>query len=142
MEGISYEHLHREHMEWLSKINFWREEIRALKAVCTKMCINKKVPARIYHAEIFNQLNHHARLLNNMESQIRSHENFMKEMLLSNGIDDHNEGMGDHDHNRNHINTLGKSIKKLKQRIYKEAANNSANNVQDSSDSSPSSPKF
>lgn len=119
MNHVSFEDLHREHMEWLSEINFWREEIRALRNFCKKNCVHN-IPARIYHAETFNQLDHHERLLNNMESQIHSHENFLKEMVINNTIGDTEEGMTDHDHNRKHMKNFGKSIKTLKQRIYKE----------------------
>jgi hypothetical protein len=120
MNRVSFEDLHREHMEWLSEINFWREEIRTMRILCKKNSINKNVPAKIYHADILNQLNHHERLLNNMESQIYSHENFLKEIILSNMYENISDGMSDHDHNRKHMKSFGKSIKKLKQRLYSE----------------------
>jgi hypothetical protein len=120
MNRVSFEDLHREHMEWLSEINFWREEIRTMRILCKKNSINKNVPAKIYHADILNQLDHHERLLNNMESQIYSHENFLKEIILSNMYENISDGMSDHDHNRKHMKNFGKSIKKLKQRLYRE----------------------
>lgn len=120
MYRVFFEDLHREHLEWLSQIKFWKEELQTLRLLCKKKCVNKKVPAKIYCAEIFIQLDHQERLLTNMESQIHSHENFIVEMIQSSTPEKVAEGMSDHDHNRKHMVAIVKSIKKLKIRILKE----------------------
>lgn len=120
MYRVHYEDLHQEHVQWLSQIRFWREEIKSLRNLCKKKCVNKNAPAKIYYAEIFNQLNHHERLLKSMENQIQSHENFMREMIGEFMEDGFEEGMTDHDHNRDHIRNFGRSFRELKALIYKQ----------------------
>ncbi|MGK7393152.1 MAG: hypothetical protein ACNS62_01220 [Candidatus Cyclobacteriaceae bacterium M3_2C_046] len=117
---MKVQQLHKEHLEWLSEIKFWQEEIIFLKNICQKHCGDKQVPAKIYFADLFNQLDHHSRLLHNMESQINSHENFIKEYLNSQLIQDlDDQNITDHDHNRWHILQIAKSLKQLKSKIFK-----------------------
>ena len=118
MNPISYESLHQEHLKWLSEIRFWKEEIVFLRNLCRKNS-DFAVPDKIYYADIFNQLNHHERLLKNLESQIHSHENFMKEMLENNSPPQLDANVIDHDHNRQHIINFAISFKEVKRRIFK-----------------------
>ena len=118
MNPISYESLHQEHLKWLSEIKFWKEEIIFLRNLCRKNS-DVVVPDKIYYADIFNQLNHHERLLKNLESQIYSHENFMKEMIENNNTPQLDGSIIDHDHNRQHIVNYSASFKELKRRIFR-----------------------
>lgn len=123
----TYEELHHDHVNWLSQICYWKEQIRCLRNLCKKRSIYKTVPAWIYYAEIFNQLRHHERLLASMENQIYSHENFIKEMIGEDGVAP-DEGMTDHDHNRDHIRNFARSFKSLKAWTYKLLEEKTAKN--------------
>lgn len=118
MNTSNFEFLHQEHTKWLSEIRFWREEIKFLRSLCHRFS-NQAIPDKIYFAEVHNDLNHHERLLNNMESQIHSHENFLKEMIH----EQMDHGITDHDNNRQHIKNFERSFREIKKKLFKVAEN-------------------
>lgn len=123
MERVSYQYLHKEHMEWLSEIKFIKEEIQSLRNLCNKKYAHKAVPSKVYFAGLFNQLDHHERLLRNLEIQILSHENFIKEMTEAYSGENFEEGITDHDKNRKHLKTIQKSYKQLKMQLFRALEN-------------------
>jgi len=118
MYPVNVENLHKEHLEWLSEIQFWKEEIHFLRLFCKKNCTDK-IPNRIFFCDYYNQLDHHERLLKNLEKQIHSHENFLKE-FAQDDVSMQDEGITDHDHNRQHLKNFHITFKEMKAEIYRE----------------------
>lgn len=112
MAPVTVENIHQEHLQWLSEITFWQEEIRFLRKLC------HATGSEVDLQDCLNQLDHHERMIRNMKSQILSHENFLRDMLLEDGMDGYGETL-DHEHNRDHITHFHESFKKLKGTIYK-----------------------
>lgn len=115
MYTVSYRDLHKEHLEWLSFIKIWKDELTFLSAKCDSKLDHKANDNK----ELLNNLSHHQRLLSNMESQIHSHESFLKEMLEMDGADFEHSSTNDHDHNREHMESFQISFAKLKKAIYR-----------------------
>lgn len=113
MEATSYLHLHQDHRNWLSQIDFWKGEVAFLKGLCKKLPVGHP-KAQVFH----NKLDHVSRWLENMRHQIDSHENFLKQSWkdLPESLEQTN--MEDHGHNRDHMNHFHDAIKELKGQIY------------------------
>ena len=116
MYSVSYKDLHKEHMNWISSIKIWQDEMTFLYNLCNSQ---NHSPNKADLKEINNDISHHQRLLHNMESQIHSHESFIKEMLDRGGEDIEASSATDHGHNREHMDSFKKSLSFLKKKVYK-----------------------
>lgn len=116
MYSVSYRDLHKEHMNWISSIKIWKDEIIFLHNSCNSQ---NHSPNIANLKEINIDISHHQRLLDNMESQIHSHESFIKEMLDQGGEDFEESSATDHDHNREHMESFKKSVNRLKKKVFK-----------------------
>ncbi len=113
MEANSYLHLHQEHRNWLSKIDFWKGEIVFLKGICNKFPHNHPQMSHYSH-----KLDHLNRWLQNMKHQIDSHESFLKEVWGDFPESLETANMEDHRHNRDHMRHFQEAIKEVKTEIY------------------------
>jgi len=71
MYSVSYKQLHKEHMNWISSIKIWKDEITFLHNLCNSQNHSPNIADL---KEINNNISHHQRLLDNMESQIHTHK--------------------------------------------------------------------
>ena len=115
MYSVSYRDLHKEHMNWISSIKIWKDETIFLQKLCSSQNHSPNIATL---KEINNKISHHQRLLDNMESQIFSHESFIKEMIDQGGEDFEESSATDHDHNREHMERFKKSFNRLKKKVY------------------------
>lgn len=113
MEASSYLHLHQEHRNWLSQIDFWIGEIAFLKGACKKL-----TPGNPNLYEFNHKLDHLSRWLENMKLQIDSHERFLKEAWGDFPESLEVTNMEDHKHNRDHMDHFQEAIKQLKGQIF------------------------
>lgn len=113
MEANSYLHLHQEHRNWLSQIDFWKGEVTFLKGLCQKF-----PPEHPQVNSYRNKLDHVSRWLENMRHQIDSHENFLKQSWSDLPASLEQTNMEDHQHNRAHMMQFRNAIKDLKDQIY------------------------
>ena len=119
MYVVSFKDLHKEHLEWLSSIKIWRDELTFLTNLLNSKLQNSNTAEG---TELVNNLSHHQTLLKSMERQIHSHESFIKEMLEMGVEDFEQSSTNDHDHNRDHMESFQKSFTKLKKVIFQRTS--------------------
>lgn len=113
MEATSYLHLHQEHRNWLSQIDFWKGEVAFLKGLCQKLPAGH--PANY---ELNRSLDHLSKWLENMKLQIDSHENFLRESWWDFPESLEMSNLEDHHQNRHHMKHFKEAIRHIKGKIY------------------------
>ena len=111
MNTVSYEDLHREHVSWSSKIEYWKIELNILEKLCFQHSSNGRDPFEILQCR--NSIRHLQRYLKGMQQQVNSHESFLRSLT----VDEGSPRTHDHEHNRSHMVNFEDSIHKLRYRI-------------------------
>lgn len=99
--------IHKDHKEWISQIEFCKKEIPVLTKIVHKIPNEKEYKFQ-------NDLDHHQRLLDKLDTAIKSHQAFLFELAHDdlNSIDMLDiEG---HNRNKLHFKNLTESFTKLR----------------------------
>jgi len=112
MYSVRYEDLHREHHNLMSKIDYWKQKLIFLDSICVSLKNNSLDGKEL--TPCINSLQHLKRHLNNLRTQIHSHESFLKSFAVDDGLA---LMLDEHDHNIEHMREFEISFQDLNNKI-------------------------
>lgn len=110
--------LHEEHKEWLSKISFYRDEVKVMEARVSEIAsknTSKEVLSQVEHFQ--NQLIIQRNNMDELVHSINEHENYLIQKAKENSVALDHKSVNDHPKMRDSFESFEKIINELRKEL-------------------------